>query len=219
MRWAVTDLATCMASGRLTGSAPRLPRRSHRSRAAHREGIVRPRRPDTRNIPVLVGAALVGWTACDADGDSTSGEAPVTARDALAAELGAIICGGASSCCASFAYDAPGEACRTSMRNAVMISIIEAEDEGRELLPDRIDGCLYVFEDAIATAPSCDALPAPAELLLRCPDLFTPGEQAVERAGALPPCPHDEDTCGYPASGPRCPGGDCWSLVFENVCR
>jgi hypothetical protein len=179
---------------------------------------VRPRRSDTPYIRALGVATLGLFIACDGEGASTSGEAPATARDMLAADLGAIICDGASSCCASFAYDAPGQACRSSMRNAVMISIIEAEDARRELLPDRIDGCLRAFEDAIATAPSCDALPAPAELLLRCPDLFTPSDQPSERR-AIPPCPHDEDTCGYPASGSRCADGDCWTLIFENVCR
>lgn len=178
---------------------------------------MRPERHDVRDIVCLGRAALVLLAACG-EGEPTTGEAPGTARDELAAELGATICEGASWCCASFGYRAPGEACRTSMRNAVMIRIIEAEDEQRTLVPERIDPCLQVFDEAIAAAVSCDDLPAPAELLDLCPDLFTPPD-AIAREQVVP-CPHDEDTCGYSAdAAAACPEGDCWMLVLENVCR
>lgn len=179
---------------------------------------MRLRRPDTGFILRRVFALLAALAGCGDDG-STTGEAPATARDTLAAELGGAICAGATSCCASLGHAAPGEACRSSMRNAVMIRIIEAEDDARTLIPERIEDCLRAFERAIAAAMICEELPAPAELLDRCPDLFTPAS-AIDERERIPPCPHDEDTCGDPPYGARdCPGGRCWTLVFENVCR
>jgi hypothetical protein len=176
-----------------------------------------------RSFATLVAIALMAGCA----GETETGEsedAHASARDTLADELGALICTGSSSCCTSLGYGRPGETCRMSMRNAVMIGVIEAEDADRELIPDRIDPCLASFETAIEAAEDCASLPAPGELLLRCPDLFTPAPTPTERSGAVPPCPHDEQTCGYPVAGQapdeeQCPGGDCWTLVFENVCR
>jgi hypothetical protein len=163
----------------------------------------------------MIAGLSVAITGC---GDETDAllAAEASARDELAAELGDVLCGGASACCGAFGYDEPGEACRTSMRNAVMIRVIEAEDEGRTLVAERVDPCLTTFEDLIADTDDCAALPAPGELLRWCPDLFTPAERQAVRKDVA--CPHDEATCGYGA-GSSCDGDDCYTLVFENVCR
>ena len=176
--------------------------------------------PATIARGTVIGVALLLAAGCAEETDSEGVEDHASARDTLADELGAILCEGASGCCESLGHADPGETCRSSMRNAVMLSVIEAEHEERALIPALIDQCLAAFEEAIASAAECSALPAPGELALRCPDLFTPAPAPAERSDALPACPHDEATCGYPASGPApCPGGDCFTLVFENVCR
>jgi len=175
----------------------------------------------TATLPhALIAVVLALHAGCSAETDGEGYGEHASARDALADELGAILCEGASSCCAALGHGAPGEDCRSSMRNAVMMSVIEAEQDERSLVPERLDACLEAFEAAIESAAECSLLPAPGELSSRCPDLFTPAPQATERSGLLPACPHDDETCGYPAGGAAaCPGGDCWTLVFENVCR
>lgn len=101
------------------------------------------------------------------------------------------------------------------MRNAVMIAIIEAEDDGRALLEGAIDGCMSAFSGAIEDAGSCAELPAPAELVHRCPSAFTSSAGAD---GGSPASPHDHHTCGE--EDPRaCETARGWTLVFENVCR
>lgn len=164
----------------------------------------------------VVGVALAALAGCATETDpSSEQESP---RDRLAEELGAVVCRGAASCCASFGHARPGEACHTAMRNAFMIAVIEAEDEGRSLVAGEVEVCLRSFTDAIDDATSCDELPAPAQLVRRCPTVFTEPE-AVAQAERGAPCPHDEHTCGYPDRSDDCAGGDCWVLVFENVCR
>lgn len=106
--------------------------------------------------------------------ESAPESSPPTPRDRLADELAATLCEGARPCCGELGYGEPTDSCRSSMRNAVMASIIAAEDQLRELVPEEHDACLAAFVAAIAEAPSCDYLPAPLELETRCPTIFTP---------------------------------------------
>ncbi len=116
-------------------------------------------------------------------GESATEITPPTARDRLADDLAATLCEGAASCCTDHGYDAPGDSCRSAMRNAVMASIISAEDQARELVPEAHEGCIDAFEAAIEAAPSCDYLPAPLELEVRCPTMFTPIPEGTGQPG------------------------------------
>lgn len=124
-----------------------------------------------RPVVLLVAVPWV-WAGCT--GESAPEVTPGTPRDRLADALALTLCEGAQPCCDELGYGEPTDACQGSMRNAVMASIIAAEDQLRELIPEEHDGCIAVFRSAIETAPTCDDLPAPFELEVRCPSLFSP---------------------------------------------
>jgi hypothetical protein len=151
------------------------------------------------------GALVCGGLASTfavAAGCSTESEyevLPPGPRDLLADELAATICNGAANCCTDLGFDQPGDSCRSSMRNAVMASIITAEDQLRELVPSEHDSCIAAFQAAIDGAASCDHLPAPLELEGRCPTIFTP---IPEGAGQ----PGDPCTGTFDCASPTEPG-------------
>ena len=111
-------------------------------------------------------------------------------RDVAADAIGAVVCEGAETCCRDTGRATPGDDCFTAVRNAAMIAIIAAEDQGREIRPEAIDTCVVSFEGAIAASELCTQLPGPAQLPDLCPDLFT----------AIP-------------EGPRLPGEVCTATL------
>ncbi len=119
---------------------------------------------------MLASIFVYGIGGCET---STEPQEPVlSARDAFALDLAAILCDAAIPCCSERALAAPGEGCTTTMRNEVFISLLNAEDEQQEVTLDESDVCLDAYRQATAAA-GCDALPHPRELAQRCPMLFS----------------------------------------------
>lgn len=135
--------------------------------------------------------------ACDT---STEPEKPVlSARDAFALDLAAILCEAASPCCSEKSLDSPGDGCTTTMRNEVFVSFLKAEDEQQEVTLDEADACLDVYRQATAEA-ACDALPHPRDLPVRCPMIF--GDIPVGHLKPNDACEHIYE-CSEPPVGER----------------
>ncbi len=164
-----------------------------------------------RRICTIALAGSLSWVgACE--GESTQEVTPGTARDTLAEGLAEAMCDGAATCCTQLGFGAPGDACRTSMRNAVMQAIIAAEDEARELRAEHTDACVAAFRAAMAETADCDELPSPFDLTARCPDVFSP---APEGPGA----PGDACAAVHECSSPSEPGERaCVALTAGSVC-
>lgn len=104
-------------------------------------------------------------------------------RDVAADEIAAAVCGGAASCCRALTYDQPSDVCVAAVRNEVMMAIIAAETDRREVIEDRVDDCVEAYAAGIDSAPSCTQLPGPSDLDLLCPDLFTPIPKGTRAPG------------------------------------
>lgn len=152
-----------------------------------------------RRASPLVLLCAFSWAGVGCSSESEPEVRPPTPRDRLADELAITLCEGAAPCCDELGYDAPTESCQSSMRNAVMASIIAAEDQLRELVPEEHDACVAAFQAAIEAAPTCDHLPAPLELEVRCPTLFTPIPEGAGKPG-------DACTGIYDCASPTDPG-------------
>jgi hypothetical protein len=147
-----------------------------------------------RTIVPWLGAAFGLWCGCQEP--APSDPVALTERDELAADLAVTICESAGPCCAGMGLGEPGESCRTKMRNAVMLAIILAEDEQRELRPGQSAFCVATYRDMAAQSADCKALPTPSALTTLCPDLFTPIPEGALAPGE--PC-HGTFECASPA--------------------
>ncbi|NUO49986.1 MAG: hypothetical protein HOV80_14115, partial [Polyangiaceae bacterium] len=124
-------------------------------------------------------------------------------RDVAADAIAEAICEAATPCCVSIGYRPPSDTCRSGMRNEVMLQIMGAEDDRRDVRREAIDECVEKFEAAIAAASTCTEVAGPADLLELCPDLMTPIPEGTRPPG---------DSCGgtYDCASPSEPGQrDC----------
>jgi hypothetical protein len=124
-------------------------------------------------------------------------------RDLAADAIAEALCEKVTPCCQSLGYGAPSDTCVSGMRNEVMLAIIAAENDRRDVRPEAIDACVERFEAAISDAAACPDVPGPADLLVLCPDLMTPIPEGTRQPG---------DSCSgtYDCASPSEPGErDC----------
>jgi len=158
----------------------------------------------------LVVLAVLG-AACGGDETETV-VTPPTSRDLFADDLASTLCQGAAPCCSELGYDQPTDDCRSSVRNAVMATIITTEDQQRELVPAEHEACITAFEAAIAAAPTCNDLPAPFEIETHCPTLFTPAPEGLGQPGDA--CAGVYECASPPSAGVR----ECVKVPSGSVC-